>query len=167
MPLPMVPAPMTTTALSVDSAVALEWVGSTIDGLRGLKRGTGPDLGKPLRQPRRDRAPAEPVEPVVEVPERTCDRDVADGERRLGECLRLVVEQREGGPRLELEGIDQRLQRRLSLALVAPEDQRVQQAVAQRVPSQRLPFVGSLLGEERARGEVVEVFADDDRVEER
>src|SRR5881392_1743315 len=140
MPLPMVPAPMTTTALSLDSAVAF----STIDGLRALERGTTCNVRMPFGQARRNAPPAQRVEPVVQVAERAADGHVADRERRFGQRLGLVVEQRERRPRLELEGLDQRLQRNLPLALVAPEDERIQQAVAERVPAQRLPPVRAL-----------------------
>src|SRR5687768_9285993 len=104
MPLPIVPAPMTTTALSFGSA-------SAIGGLRLLQRRALAQPGLPVGQAGCDGPPAEGVEAVVEVAQRADDGHVADSERCLGQRLRLVVELAQGCACLQIEGVDQRLQR--------------------------------------------------------
>src|SRR3954454_23120670 len=106
MPLPIVPAPMTTTALATGRPS--EGEESAIDGLRALERRALRQLGLPVGEARRRLAPADRAEAVVQIAERAADRDVADRQRGLGERQRLVVELLQAGVDLQHEGGDQR-----------------------------------------------------------
>jgi hypothetical protein len=92
---------------------------------------------------------------------------VADGEPRLRERPDFAIEQVQRCARLGVEGAEQGRQRLFAFALVAPQDQRVQQAVAERVPAQRLPLLRAACGKQRASGALVQVFADHHGIEQR
>jgi hypothetical protein len=77
------------------------------------------------------------------------------------------IEHTQRGARLQLEGLQQPLQRHLALALVAPQDQGIEQAVAEGMPAQRLPAPLALRGEQRSASQCIEVLADHGRIEER
>lgn len=110
------------------------------------------------------RAPGGLFEAIVQIAQRTADRDLTDVDRRAGVGFDLALQACERGLGLEREGIDQRLQRKRAFAFVAPQDQHVQQPVAQRQLLQGLParIAG---GEQRAVEARIQVLADDRRIE--
>ena len=134
MPLPMVPAPMTTTALSIGSACGKECVVSAIDGLRGSGRKGGCWHRRHTSRP--GAAPARAsrgVEAVVEIAERAAER--RRGRSRTARLVeRLRPRRRAASARRASSARRQSISAcsgACAFALVAPQDQRVEQAVAE------------------------------------
>src|SRR4051812_25787358 len=94
---------------------------------------------------------------------------MADGERHFGERRRFVIELLERCSGLELECGDENVRTRTlaTLPLVAPQDEHVEQAVAESMPPQGLPFIFAVRRKEWPVGQFVQVFADHDRIEQR
>src|SRR3954467_5265331 len=86
-------------------------------------------------------APVEVGEAEIEVGQAAADGDVADAEARRREVERIAFEAVERSAGLEGEAVEQRRQPRLLglLALVAPEDEDIQQPVAESVAGERRP----------------------------
>ena len=106
-------------------------------------------------------------ETEVEIGERAADRDVPDREWRRRQLAGLLVEAEEN--RLALLGVgrkmDLRLVRGRALALVAPQQQEVEEAVAERLPAQRRhPRRQRGRNELRSVVQPIEIFADHRRV---
>src|SRR4030095_5431020 len=84
--------------------------------------------------------PSERIEAKVEVPQHAADRHLRDVERHLREDLRFVLETLEACDGLRLEGADQDIRRAAALALVAPENQDIENPIGERMAAQRLPL---------------------------
>jgi hypothetical protein len=108
-------------------------------------------------------APAEVGEAEVEIGQAAADRDVADAEARGGKGRRVALEAVERGAGLDGEAVEELRQvRALRLvALVPPQDEDVEQAVAEGVAGEGGPAFRPCRREQRAAArEGVEVFAD-------
>ncbi|MCY1546318.1 hypothetical protein D9M68_823080 [compost metagenome] len=119
----------------------------------------------PGGEPRGFGTPAQAVETVVDVAQGAADGNVPDGKGRIGQGRRFGIQLAQTGLCLEREGIQQRLQWCLAFAFVAPEDEHVQQTVAEGLPALRRPSGGPVLGEQRTFGQIIQVLADHTRVE--
>ena len=101
----------------------------------------------------------------VEIGEGAADRDMSDGKWGARERLSLPVERQKGGSAALRIACQVDLGGRLALLLVSPQQQKIEKAVAERLPAQRSHPFGKRRREElRLVVQAVEIFADHPRV---
>src|SRR5262245_39235843 len=109
-------------------------------------------------------APAFVCEPEIEIGQRATDGDVSDGEGRVGERLGFALERRENRLALGGEGRKVSVRGMRALALVAQQQQEIEEAVAERLAAQGDRALLAVRRDELAPPvQAVEIFADEDR----
>src|SRR5690348_8467706 len=122
-------------ATSVSAHLRLDL--GVVDRLGGLCRGARIERRMPRRQLRMLLTPRLRREPEVEIRQRAPDGDMSDREGRVYQRIGLLFERSQGGGALGCEARQMRFGFLGAIALAAPQDQKIEHAVAQRLPPQR------------------------------
>src|SRR5262245_18492996 len=110
---------------------------TVVDRLGGAHRRPRRKVPVPAGNVRVVGAPVLVADPEIEGGERASDRDVPDGEGRGGERPGLALERRDHDLALGGEGREVYVGGMRALALIAQQQQEIEETVAERLPAQR------------------------------